>query len=107
MSKEKIDTYRVECNCSTCLMLRYSMSPSCRGCSHRHNEVVDLKRELQAYTYSNIDEKNALTARLTLAEAVVKEAFEFAAGFGDTVGRVNISGLRKSLQAYDKGKGGE
>ena len=49
----------------------------------------------------------SLITRLAAAEAVVKEAFEFAAGFGDTVGRVNISGLRKSLQAYDKGKGGE
>lgn len=46
MSKEKMETYSVKCECGTCQMLRDSVAPSCGGCRHRHNEVVDLKSRL-------------------------------------------------------------
>ena len=45
---DKVDTYSVECNCSTCQALRDSMAPSCGGCSYRHNEVVTLTAENEA-----------------------------------------------------------
>ena len=80
---------------------------------YNYSKLLALMKVVPAYPAAAVAFRDVETIvheqheHLTLAEAVVKEAFEFAAGFGDTVGRVNISGLRKSLQAYDKGKGGE
>ena len=49
-----------------------------------------------------MDEVTDLTTRLAAAEDVVEAAFEFAAGFGETISRVNMSNLRAALTEYDK-----
>ncbi len=83
MSKERMETYKVECNCGMCMALRDSMGQSCRGCGVRHNEVIDLTAErdqlvegarLSDVTILNLSRDNKeLREQLTTVEEAFKE----------------------------------
>ncbi len=51
--------------------------------------------------------QDEILSRLAAAEKVVEAAFKFAAGFDETISRVNISNLRAALTAAEKVKGVE